>query len=105
MLTRAHLGRGCPLWSLFTAFCFFTRREMMKTSLGTAVTGGARGSDGASTLNTAAIASAWTLLTEMQLALWSPVFQQGNTRGPGTTKPLRFTKAVFFFFSFFGNSF
>lgn len=77
----------------------------MKTSLGTAVTGGAWGSDGASTLSTAVTASAWTLLTEMQLAQWSPVLQQSDTRGPWTTKPPPFTKTAFFFFFFLETRF
>lgn len=39
------------------------------------VTGGTWGSDAASALNTALTAFAWTLLTEMQPALWSPALE------------------------------
>lgn len=42
--------------------------------------GGAWGSAGAPILHTAVTPSVWTLLTEMQLAPWSPALEQGDTQ-------------------------
>lgn len=100
MLTHGHLGRCCPLWPLFMAslLVFDLKGNDEDLSGNNRVTGGAWGSDEASALNTALTAPAWTLLIEMQPALWRPALEQGDTQGSGATKPSQLTKAAFFFF-------
>lgn len=102
MPANAHTRTSGPLLSfmasLYSLLVFDLKGNDEDLSGNNRVTGGAWGSDEASTLNTALTASAWTLLTEMQPALWSPALEQGDTQGSGATKPSQLTKAAFFFF-------